>query len=68
MLAEFYNASLYKSISPEIDGLLVLDNRIIMVIEVKYGEISRGEVLRFIDKINHLNCRKLIIAKTSLKK
>ncbi len=62
LLAQLYNARIYKSLDPEIDGILFRKGKMVASIEVKLGGISRSEIAKFAGKVPQ-GCEKIVVAK-----
>ncbi len=62
LLAAMYGARVYKSLNPEIDGLLFRRGKVVAAVEVKMGEVSKGEIERFLDKAPS-ECDKIVVAR-----
>lgn len=65
-LANLYECELMKSHYPEIDGLLVRENKIIAAIEVKMGTMSKRDLNRFIEKTEGIAEKRIVVAENKI--
>jgi len=66
ILAQLYDAEVMKSHYPEIDGLLVREDKVIAAVEVKMGKISKNELNKFIDKTEDITKQRIVVAENKI--
>jgi len=57
---------LMRTADREVDVLVTLRNRPVLVGEVKWGRATRGDVTRFLEKVQDLRCRKVLFSRKPL--
>ncbi len=67
LLANVMGGYIRYSLVPEIDGIIVdRKENPIAVIEVKHGNITKGEISRFLDKCSEILGKRIVIAKNKV--
>lgn len=67
LLANVMGGYIRYSLVPEIDGIIVdRKENPIAVIEVKHGNITKGEISRFLDKCSEIPGKRIVIAKNKV--
>lgn len=61
LLAEKYQAIPQKSLSPEIDGILVQGGKPVAIVEVKMGKIDNHVIYKFLEKTSLFKCVKILV-------
>jgi hypothetical protein len=57
---------LMRTADREVDVLVTLRNRPVLVGEVKWGRATRGDVTRFLEKVQDLRCKKVLFSREPL--
>jgi len=55
-----------KTDETELDILITVRNKPALVGEVKWGNITKSNINRFLEKVNNFNCRKVLITKKKI--
>ncbi len=66
LLAQILGARAEKALRPELDGVLVRGNRVVAVVEVKFGDAKREDVYRFLAKTERFRCKKMFVSRSEL--
>jgi len=62
LLAHLMGAEPQKSFKPELDGILVKSGKPVAAVEVKFGEATRRDAYKLLEKTQHLKCQNIIVA------
>jgi len=67
LIARILEGYLRYSHEPEIDGIIVdRKEKSLAVVEVKYGEIGRSDISRFVDKTENIRGKRIVVAKNKI--
>lgn len=67
LIANILEGYLRYSHEPEIDGIIVnRKEKPLAVVEVKYGEIGRSDISRFVDKTENIRGKRIVVAKNKI--
>jgi len=67
LIARILEGYLRYSHEPEIDGIIVdRKEKPLAVVEVKYGEIGRSDISRFVDKTENIRGKRIVVAKNKM--